>query len=266
MPEPNQQPTEQKVVFEFQHTDEQGNPIIDPRTGKQGFTNLTGANYQEIAEKMRDSYINVNRAYARARSIKAVPKESEPARKELSAEEERQAAADLQDPTKARAAVRKLTGVEDIEARQKSADDAKFAADAKAAAYQFMSRHMDDYYPCQANSVELSRYINEQELDPRVEANYEIAFNAVGNLLAPRPQPNVVIPPANDPAPPPARATSGGIQPGELTGNRPTRRPKNEITRESINEMRRTPSGRAEYKKRMRDPAFVAAVNAAFQT
>lgn len=266
MPEPNQQPTEQKVVFEFQHTDEQGNPIIDPRTGKQGFTNLTGANYQEIAEKMRDSYINVNRAYARARSIKAVPKESEPARKELSAEEERQAAADLQDPTKARAGVRKLAGVEDIEARQKSADDAKFAADAKAAAYQFMSRHMDDYYPCQANSVELSRYINEQELDPRVEANYEIAFNAVGNLLAPRPQPNVVIPPANDPAPPPARATSGGIQPGELTGNRPTRRPKNEITRESINEMRRTPLGRAEYKKRMRDPAFVAAVNAAFQT
>lgn len=266
MPEPNQQPTEQKVVFEFQHTDEQGNPIIDPRTGKQGFTNLTGANYQEIAEKMRDSYINVNRAYARARSIKAVPKESEPARKELSAEEERQAAADLQDPTKARAAVRKLTGVEDIEARQKSADDAKFAADAKAAAYQFMSRHMDDYYPCQANSVELSRYINEQELDPRVEANYEIAFNAVGNLLAPRPQPNVVIPPANDPAPPSARATSGGIQPGELTGNRPTRRPKNEITRESINEMRRIPLGRAEYKKRMRDPAFVAAVNAAFQT
>lgn len=268
MPEPNQQPTEQKVVFEFQHTDEQGNPIIDPRTGKQGFTNLTGANYQEIAEKMRDSYINVNRAYARARSIKAVPKESEPAHKELSAEEERQAAADLQDPTKARAAVRKLTGMEDIEARQKEVERSKFEADARAAGYKFMTEHLNDYYPCTANSVELSRFMNEHDppLDPRAVSNYEIALNAVGHKLAPRPQPNVVIPPANDPAPPPARATSGGIQPGELTGNRPTRRPKNEITRESINEMRRTPLGRAEYKKRMRDPAFVAAVNAAFQT
>ena len=44
------------------------------------------------------------------------------------------------------------------------------------------------------------------------------------------------------------------------------KRKSNEITRDSINEMRRTADGRAEYKKRMRDPEFVKAVNAAFQT
>jgi hypothetical protein len=196
-----------------------------------------------------------------------VPKEPEPQRKELSAEEERQAAADLQDPTKARAAVRKLTGVDDIEARQKALDEAQFKADAQSAAYKFMARHINDYYPCQANSVELIRYINENELDSRVEANYEIAFNSVAHLLAPRPQP---APPANEPLQtlerPAARPSSGGIQPGELTGARPTRRPKNEVTKDTINEMRRTPQGRAEYKKRMRDPEFVRQVNAAFQT
>ena len=263
------QPIEETIIFEFQHTDEKGNPIIDPRTGKQGFTNLTGKSWQEIAEKQKEAYINVTRALVRARNHKPVAKEPEPQAKELSPEEERQAAADLQDPLKARAAVRKLSGSDDIEAQQKAAKDAKYKADAQKAAYQFMSSHMNDYYPCQANSAVLSKFITDNELDPTVVDNYEVAFNAVQNQLAERP-----APPAQTPAPiqeivppsPPKKESSGGIQPGELSGQRPAQRKKNEITKEAINEMRRTPEGRAEYSKRMRDATFVAAVNAAFQT
>src|ERR1035437_3307589 len=107
MTETPTQPIEnaEKVVFEFQHTDENGQPIIDPRTGKPQFTNLTGTDYKEVAEKLKDSYLNVTRAFARVRSHKPVPKPADVPTKQLSVEEERQAAADLQDPTKARTAI-----------------------------------------------------------------------------------------------------------------------------------------------------------------
>jgi hypothetical protein len=266
MPEPIQEQKQtEKFVFEFQHTDRNGNPIIDPRTGKQAFTNLTGANEKEVLEKLKDSYLELESAYVRAKTHKPVPKPEQPPAKELSAEEERQAAADLQDPTKARTAIRKLSGVDDIEARQKAADEATFNADARAAAYQFMSRHINDYYPCQANSKVMSDYIAENDLDPRNVENYEVAFNSLQGRLAEKPAPPA--PPKIEDSPaPPARQASGGIQPGQLSGEKPKPRNAKAITKESINEMRRTAEGRAEYKRRMRDPEFVRQVNAAFQT
>ena len=261
-----QQATE-PVIFEFQHTDEQGNPIIDPRTGKPAFTNLTGATEKEVLEKLKDSYLNVTRAFARVRNHKPVPKPEQPAKKELSAEEERQAATDLQDPSKARAAIRKLTGVENIEAEQERLQKAKAEADAKAAAYQFLSAHLTDFYPCQANSAVMTKYITDNELDPTVLDNYEIAFNAVQDQLAQRPAPPAPpAPPKIEPEiqPEAPKKAATGIQPGTLSGQRPAPRKKNEVTRETINEMRRTEQGRQEYKKRMCDPDFVKAVNAAF--
>jgi hypothetical protein len=264
----DQKPTE-KFVFEFQHTDRNGQPIIDPRTGKQAFTNLTGANEREVLDKLKESYLELESAYVRVRSQKPVPKAEQPAPKELSAEEERQAVTEVTDPVKGRAAIRKLAGVEDLEARQKATDEAKFQADANRAAYAFMAQHINDYYPCQANSAELTKYINENELDPRNVENYEVAFNAVEHKLAPRPAPPAPpAPPKIDepPAAPPEKKASGGMQPGQFTGDKPRPRNTKAITRESINEMRRTAEGRAEYKKRMRDPEFVRQVNAAFQT
>jgi hypothetical protein len=264
MPEPNETQQIEKIIFEFQHTDENGNPLIDPRTGKPGFTNLTGANYQEIAEKLRDSYLNANRALARRMNHKPVPKPEQPKPPELSAEEERQAAADLQDPSKARAAVRKLTGADDLEARQRATDEAQYKADSSKAAYQFMSEHLSDYYPCQANSAAMSKYITDNELDPRVVENYEVAFIECLNAgkLAPRPAPPAAKVEEPEPPPPPPRRASGGIEPGSLSGQRPPKRKPNEVTKESVLEMQKTPEGRAEYKKRLRDPRFVEQVNA----
>jgi hypothetical protein len=268
MPE-NQQPTE-PFIFEFQHTDENGQPIIDPRTGRQAFTNLTGADANEVLGKLKDSYINVARAFNRVRNQKPVPLQKETETRELSAEEERQAAIDLQDPSKARLAARKLTGIDDLEARQKRMDEQKYELDTAAARLRFVNAHgiegLNDYYPCQANSAVLMKYIADNNLDPRVLDNYETAFNATQHQLASRPTPQQATPPANEPPinerPAPAK-TNGGIQPGSMNGGeRPKRTPKNAVTKEALRAMQKTPEGRAEFKRRMKDPAFVAEVNA----
>lgn len=260
--------TEELIHFEYQHTDEKGNAIIDPHTGKQAFTNFTGKNWQEIAEKTRDAHLNVTRFAARLRSQKPIPKEPEAQRKELSVEEERQAAVDLQDPAKARAAGRKLLGIDDLEERQKKLDDQKRDLDIAAARLRFVTAHgqegLNDYHPCQANSTVLMKYITDNDLDPRSIENYEVAFNASGHLLAQRPTPVQATPPANEPPPPPpARQSSGGVQPGELSGQRPTKRPKNEITKEYVTTLCKTAEGRAEFRKRLkREPDFSAQVTA----
>lgn len=264
MPEQIQEAPKEKIKFEYQHTDEQGNPIIDPRTGKPAFTFFTGENWQEIAEKQKDAYLNVSRALARSRNQKPVPKAPEPVRQSLSPEQERQAVADLQDPTKAKEAIRKLGGIDEIERKNKIAEEKQFAADAQKAVFQFMSAHVDDYFRCKANSDLIAGYINENDLDPRVADNYEVAFNAVESRLAerPKPAPPAVIP-SDPPLPEPPKRQAAGLRPGELSGRPPIPKAKG-LKKEDIKKMRETAEGRAEYKKRMRDPAFVAEVDALF--
>ena len=266
MPETNTVETPKpKFVLEYQITDEQGQPIIDPRTGKPMQTNLTAETPEEMFEKQKNAHINAVRLAARLRNQKPVAREPEAARKELSVEEERQAVADIQDPTKARAAVRKLTGADELEESNRKLKEMQDGAASQRAAYQFMSRHVSDYYPCEANSKAMSEEINAQGLDPRVMDNYEIAFANVQHRLAQRPAPPVAQPtPEPTPAPEPRRQAAGGIQPGELSGQRPIQRKKELVTKQQIAEWRKTPEGRAEYSKRMRDPAFVDAVNALF--
>lgn len=261
MTETIQEPKE-KIIIEFQHTDENGNPIIDPRTGKQGFTNLVADTQEEMTGKMKDAYLNVTRALARARNHKPVPKESPAAAATLTPEEERLAVADLQDPIKARAAGRKLFGVDQLEEDRKVLKEKQDLADANRAIYQFLARHPNpnDFYPCKANETLMLSYITAENLDPRIVDNYEIAFNAVQGQLAQRP-----APPAPEPEPEPQkRQAAGGIQPGSLSGTRTMPKKKELVTKQQIAEWRKTPEGRAEYKKRLRDPAFVSAVNALF--
>ena len=255
-----------KFIVEYQHTDDKGNPLIDPRTGKALFTNLTAETAEEMIEKQKRAHIEVTRALYRARTQKAVPKEAVAAPRVLSPEEERQAAVDLADPAKAREAIRKLSGVDDLEKENEKTRKAQQEAEAQRAAYTFMSRHIDDYYPCSANSAIIAKFVDDNELDPRVVDNYEIAFSNVYEMLAkrPAPQPEVVREP--EAVREETRKPSGGIQPGELSGaSRPRRESKNElVTKQQIAEWRKTPEGRAEYKKRLRDPKFVAAVDALF--
>jgi hypothetical protein len=210
----------------------------------------------------------VTRALARARTYRPVPKAQDTVPTQLSPEEERLAAADLQDPTKARSAVRKLMGADNLESEIKKAQEARIKADIAQAQFIFVSRHVNDYYRCEANSRVLVDYIRENELDPTNMDNYEVAFNAVQDKLAQRPAPPVT--PTPEPQEPPKRQAAGGIQPGELSGHRQIQRtPKGPMTKdgpltvEDIKRMRNTEEGRAEWKKRVRtDPSFYPAVNA----
>lgn len=252
-----------KIIVEFKHTDELGNPIIDPRTGQQAFTNLVADTPEEMIEKQKEAYINVARALARARNNKPVPKETV-AVKEMTPEEQRQLTTEVNDPVKGREAIRKLSGVEDLEARMKRADEATMRANIAQAQYIFVSRHINDYFQCQANRELLVSYINENELDPTQVSNYEIAFQNVQHKLAQRPAPpKVEEPPQEEPKP---RQAAGGIQPGELSGRRPIQRKQSmngDLTVEKIKWMKNTDEGRAEWKRRVQtDPKFYDKVNA----
>jgi hypothetical protein len=267
MSETIQEEPKKKIIEEFMHTDEQGNPIIDPRTGKQAFTNLVADTEEEMRQKMREAYLNVTRALARARNHKPVPKETPNAPPNLTPEEERQLITEVNDPVKGRAALRKLTGVEDLEKDRAAAKQEQDAAAAQRAAYQFMSAHLNDYYPCSANSSMMTAEINAQGLDPRVTDNYEIAFNAIQGKLAQRPAPPQPDPPKVEE---PVRQAAGGIQPGELSGRRTIQRtPKGPMTKdgpltiEKLKWLKNTEEGRAEWKRRAKtDPSFYPAVNA----
>ena len=164
MTETNAVQEQQPIVLEIQHTDENGQPLIDPRTGKPVFTNLTGKDHGELLEKLKNSYVNVTRAYNREKRLKAVPKQAEPPAQVLTPEQE---------------AARKMAGTDELEKKLNEQQAAKDRMDANAAAYAFLSAHLNDYYPCKANSDLLSKYISDNELDPRVVDNYEIAFSAV---------------------------------------------------------------------------------------
>jgi hypothetical protein len=259
MPELNAVETPRpKFVVEYQITDEGGQPLTDPRTGRPMFTNLTAETPEEMFEKQKQAHINAVRLAARLRTQRAVAKEPEPARKEMSAEEQRTAVAELTDPVKAPAAIRKLAGVDEIETAQKKLQEQQAAAASQRAAYQFMSAHIADYYPCRANSEIMTDYINAEKLDPAVADNYEIAFDAVHHKLAQRPAPPVAQP-TPEPQPEPRRQAAGGIQPGELSGTRPIQRKqsgKYNFTKREIADM-----SRDDYRKRLKDPEFQTYVN-----
>jgi hypothetical protein len=268
MPETIQTETSKKIIFEFKHTDEQGNPIIDPRTGQQAFTNLAADTQEEMNEKMKQSYLNVMRALARVRGAKPVAKEPERSAVQMTPEQERQLVTEVVDPVKGREAIRKLAGVEDLEKSQAKTKEMQDAAAAERASYQFMNRHMDDYFRCAANGKLISDYIKENDLDPRVADNYEIAFQNVQHRLAERPAPPKVEPEIPEP---PKRQAAGGIQPGELSGHRTIQRTNEKsvktkdgpLTLEKLKWLKNTDEGRAEWKRRAKtDPSFYPAVNA----
>lgn len=246
MPEINE-PVEQPIILEYQHTDEKGQPLLNTE-GRPIVTNFTGKTKDELIEKLKDAHINVTRAFHRSQKFKAVPKQPEPPKVQLTPDQE---------------AARKMAGTDKLERDVEELRAAKDAADANKASYQFMSSHFNDYYPCQANGAVMAQYINENGLDPKVVDNYEIAFAAVSAKLAQRPAPPTPpITPQPEPEPPaPRRQAAGGLQPGQLSGQRPEIRKKGPFsyTKKEIKDM-----PRAEYHKLLQKPGFEDYVNSLY--
>jgi hypothetical protein len=238
----------QELVFEYQPTDEQGNPIGNK-------TVIKGTSWEEIAKKQQDIQLQLVRAYHRLKTATPTKPKEKFTPKQLTADEEFQAGVELNDPAKARKAIRKLVDAEfGLTERQEEFDRKEAIMRHDLAAAAFLRAHARDYFICQANNDLIEGYLTENGLDYTPE-NYEIAFAMCGDKLAQ--SPTVTVPetpaaPANTDSRRP-RVTPD-LEPGALNGgSRP--KPKGLTKADYIRMGRDNP---AEYNRHFTNPKLRA--------
>src|SRR5258708_7324027 len=168
-----QTPPANKIVVEYQATDEQGNPIGKP-------TRIEADSWEEMSKKQTEAHINAMRWANRLKNAKPTVKAPEPLQvREMSADEEFQTVTDLFQPGKARKAFRKLLESElpitQLEQDSKALREATAKQNRLAAAHEFKTRHLADFYDCTANGNILRDYLTANNLEWTVD-NLEIAF------------------------------------------------------------------------------------------
>jgi hypothetical protein len=256
-------------VQEYQAMDAEGNPIGRP-------THLEADTAEEMFDKMKHAHIAAvqalhrqNIAFTNLKNRKPVPAQPVVAAPKMTPEQERAEAAKLINPATAADAVRKLAGTSELEEELKKTRAEQAFARGQAIALQFMQAHVKDFYPCQANSDALKRYLSDNNLAWEVD-NLEIAFAAIGDQLAKDPNNAAPINPNNpsnepevenaQPSEQPRRQPTFGIQPGAGSGARPTGRPVG-MTKKDVITLAKT--NKAEFLRRMRDPKLKAEMDAA---
>ena len=284
-------PAPTKIIVEYQTRDENNNPIGRP-------THLEADTWEEMSQKQQAAHENAVRHAEKLRNRKPTYKKDEPQPEPgLSDDEILRIAQDINpDPAQAKKtaeAVRKLSGADQLEEDRRKAREAEEYARGQAVSYEFMKNHLHDFNPCQANSDILTEHMKENDLSWTVD-NLEIAFAATESRLA-RPV-SVIVPPAANPpaqapvaaavpaaevtvAPPAAaaptavaapavvanpqaparRVPDGGLQPGQLTGRPTAAQQPVGLTKRDIQKMPRD-----EYKLKIKDPKFRAAVERLF--
>ncbi len=264
-----------KIIKRYQTLDESGAPIGRP-------TYLEATSWLELSVKEKAAHEHAVRYGERVKKQQVTKKKDTPSPVQTLTEAE---LLKLQDDLKS----------EDRDAAEKAAekirrnDEVKRFTDAEVAienarqaqvSYKFLSKHISDYNNCLANNKLIDDYIKDNQLE-WTEDNLEVALNAVESQLAPKEQPAapepinpVPVPPAPvapppaivaPPAPPaasiptpsaPRPGVNGGLVPGAQSAPRPTGQPKG-LTKKDIKDM-----PPAEYRRRLKDPKFVAEVNA----
>lgn len=264
-----------KIVKTYQARDEAGNPIGRP-------TYLEAKNWAELSVKQQNAHEHAVRFGERVKKQQVTKKTDTPPVATLTEEELLRLQEDLKSEDRA-VATKAADQVRRNDEQKKFAEADKAIEDARQAkvSYAFLTKHVSDYNNCQANNKLLTDYIRDNHLE-WTEDNLEAALVQVESQLAekdkpaPRvpdnpaivtpapvvPPPATVAPPAppvvpNNPAPPAARpGVNGGLVPGEQSASRPTGQPKG-LTKKDIQDM-----PPAEYRRRLKDPKFVAEVNA----
>jgi hypothetical protein len=248
-----------KFILDYQATDGEGNPIGKP-------THLESDTPEEMFEKQKAAHINAvraldkqNKAFESLKSRQLTPKSQPIKPVELTTDQTIQATADLQNPQKAQDALRKLTGIENLESRLKVAEAKAVAADQKAAAYQFMISHKGDYFPCAANAKVLSDWLETNNYDFTAD-NLEIAYAQVDDNLAQAPRASSNADNGTSIASPEAiRQPNLGITPGAGSGVRIQR--QTGLSRKDV--LKLAKENPAEFKRRLRDPKLKADMDAA---
>jgi len=241
-----------KWVVNYQATDSEGNPIGRP-------THLEAETPEELIEKQKNAHIAAtqalwrqNKAFEDLKHRKAQPL---PAPKAVPQTQEEKNA--------------------DYENRLvKTEDELRFAR-GQATGYAFMRNHSQDYWPCDANSAALAKWVTDNGYEFTVDA-LEIAFAAIGDDLAkdPRPKTSATTIPTNGPttneqtatptAQPQAqqqRQPSFGVEPGTGTGARPTGAQTGQMTKKRVIELRKKDP--KEFRRRLNDPKLKAEMDAA---
>ena len=277
-----------KITKTYQAVDEAGNPIGRP-------TYLEAKSWVELSVKQQAAHENAVRFAERVKKQRITRKKDEPTLvPTLNEAELLQLQEDLQSETRdmvAKAAERARQNSDLVRQRDanKAIEDARQAKES----YTFLAKHVHDFNRCQANINLLADYIKDNNLEWTAD-NLDAALIATESQQAPLeppvpvapivqpvpvnpapaapvvpvapapvvPPPAIVAPPAppaapNPPAPPaPRPGVNSGLVPGEQSASRPSGRPAG-LTKADIAKM-----PREEYKRRLKDPKFVAEVNA----
>jgi hypothetical protein len=270
-----------KIVYDYQVTDEQGNPIGRP-------THIEAWSPEELAEKLKKAHIEATR-YAhrlKTRRDQAVYKSAEPAR--MTDAQIAAVAVELESEDKAvqEAARKRIEDDAKLVAKKQSVDqDALDRENVRqsAVSLEFMRNHVRDYNPCKANGQIIGDYIRNNNLEWTVE-NLELAFLETESQLVPVAEPAITKPaPAANPAEqaptvapaaivaaqPAAQPTipagvappraSGGIEPGVTTTGRQPVAQTPRLTKADVRKW--TP---AEMRKQLKDPKVLAEFNLLF--
>jgi hypothetical protein len=279
-----------KIIVEYQATDENDQPIGRP-------THLEAFSWEEMSKKQQEAHVQATRAFHRLKVQKTTFNREQPVVPATMTDMELiQAAEDLKSDNreKADAADRKIRADQILKDQQKLSIDRENARQ-KQVAYEWMTRHISDFTPCEANSKILSAYLKDNDLEWSVD-NLELAFAATESQLAPKEAPVVAVPvpelvdnpPAvvpQEPAPVPAAAitpapvvaapevpavpapavnpqapvarpgVNAGLIPGQQTGQRPLVKPAG-LTKKDIKAW--TPE---QMRKEMKNPARLAEIN-----
>jgi hypothetical protein len=248
-------------IYQYQPVDEQGNPIGRP-------TRFEYSTIEEFQQKMERANQEAVRALFRLKNQKPAPAKPETKfqPEALTADQEYQAGLELQNPATAGDAVLKLVKsrlpITDIEKDAKETAAARRRAGAEAAMYQFLQRHLHDFYNCHANGKMMGEWIIANGYDITSPDSLEAAFAALADQLAQSP----VAPPADVPPvaanPAPARSASSGIEPGRFNGIKPVKSAG--LTKKAaIAIIRAKHTNPAEYRRYMNDPKLKAELDKA---
>lgn len=183
----------QKIVVNYQATDDDGNPIGRP-------THLEADTWEEMSKKQQEAHVNAVRYAERMKkqaARKPIPAKPEPVIAILT-DEEREAVqkeAEAGEGTKAEIAKLKLAQDDANKERAEARRQAEWNRQNNES-ITFVRAHKNDFYPCQANADILAEYIKSEKLEWNA-TNLEIAFTALSTKLAQRPEEETTQVPSN---------------------------------------------------------------------
>jgi len=194
-----------RLVTDYQVTDENGSAVGRP-------THLEARNWPELLVKQREAHIQATRAFQRLKaqklSFKTQPQQSKvPTDKEML-----ESILKSSDPTMAIAEVKKATEITPEKAANRAIED----AEAAKVTYLFLTKHMNDFNNCEANTKLLGEYFQENNLVWTLD-NLELAFEFLRDTNQLAPVPARVVPSVENTAPAPAAASAATAAPAAAT-------------------------------------------------